>query len=68
MGRTGVFEVMTMDDALRDAVLKGRSHAQLLDLARGKGMQTLESSAKKKVLDKVTTIEEIHRVLTAFSS
>jgi len=31
-------------------------------------MQTLESSAKKKVLDKVTTIEEIHRVLTAFSS
>jgi len=68
LGRTGVFEVMTMDDALRDAVLKGRSHAQLLDLARGKGMQTLESSAKKKVLEKVTTIEEIHRVLTAFSS
>jgi type II secretory ATPase GspE/PulE/Tfp pilus assembly ATPase PilB-like protein len=68
MGRTGVFELMTMDDSLREAVLKGRSHVQLLDLAKAKGMQTLEASAKKKVLEKVTTIEEIHRVLTAFSS
>ncbi|HXY34154.1 MAG TPA: type II/IV secretion system protein, partial [Planctomycetaceae bacterium] len=68
MGRTGIFEVMTMDESLRDAVLKGRTHVQLLDLAKSKGMQTLEASAKKKVLDKVTSIEEIHRVLTAFSS
>jgi type II secretory ATPase GspE/PulE/Tfp pilus assembly ATPase PilB-like protein len=68
MGRTGVFEFMAMDDSLRDAVLKGRSHAQLEELAMSKGMQTLEASAKKKVLGKVTTIEEIHRVLTAFSS
>lgn len=68
LGRTGVFEVMTIDSDLRDAVLKGKSHSQLMETAKSKGMQTLETAAKKKVLEKVTTIEEIHRVLTAFSS
>lgn len=68
MGRTGVFEIMTLDDDLRDAVLKGKSHAHVLELAKSKGMQTLEASAKKKVLEKVSTVEEIHRVLTVFGS
>lgn len=67
MGRTGVFEIMVLDADLRDAVLKGKSHAQVLDIAKSKGMQSLEASAKKKVLGHVTTIEEIHRVLTAFA-
>ena len=39
-----------------------------MDLAKSKKMQSLEAAAKKKVLDKVTTVEEIHRVLTAFSA
>ena len=30
--------------------------------------EALEASAKKKVIDKVTSLEEIHRVLMAFSS
>jgi type II secretory ATPase GspE/PulE/Tfp pilus assembly ATPase PilB-like protein len=68
MGRTGVFEIMPLDDDLRDAVLKGKTHTQVVDIARSKGMQTLEASAKKKVLGHVTTVEEIHRVLTAFTS
>ncbi len=67
MGRTGVFEILTLDEDVRDAVLKGKTHAQVLDIAKSKGMQTLEGSAKKKVLSHVTTVEEIHRVLTAFS-
>jgi type II secretory ATPase GspE/PulE/Tfp pilus assembly ATPase PilB-like protein len=67
MGRTGVFEIMVLDDDLRDAVLKQKTHGQVLDLAKTKGMQTLENSAKKKVLNHETTVEEIHRVLTAFS-
>ena len=49
MGRTGVFEIMTLDEDVRDAVLKGKSHSQVLDIAKSKGMQTLEGSAKKKV-------------------
>ena len=67
IGRTGVFEIMALDADLRDAVLKGKTHAQVLDIAKSKGMQTLEASAKKKVLGQVTTVEEVHRVLTAFS-
>lgn len=68
MGRTGIFEIMTIDADIRDAVLKGKGHVHLLEIARSKGMQTLEASAKKKVLDKTTTVEEVHRVLTAFTS
>jgi len=68
MGLTGVFEIMALDDDLRDAVLKGKTHSQVLDIAKGKGMQTLETSAKKKVLGQVTSVEEVHRVLTAFTS
>jgi type II secretory ATPase GspE/PulE/Tfp pilus assembly ATPase PilB-like protein len=66
MGRTGVFEIMALDGDIRDAVLKGKSHSQVLDIAKSKGMETLESAAKSKVLGQVTTVEEVHRVLTAF--
>jgi type II secretory ATPase GspE/PulE/Tfp pilus assembly ATPase PilB-like protein len=68
LGRTGVFEVMSLDGELRDAVLKGKSHSELMEIAESKGMQTLERCAKQKVLDKITSIEEVHRVLTAFSA
>ena len=66
MGRTGVFEIMALDEDLRDAVLKGKTHVQVLDIAKSKGMRTLEVTGKAKVLNQVTSIEEVHRVMTAF--
>ena len=63
-GRTGVFEVMRVDDEIRDAILNNKPHAEIMQLARNKGMQTLEESARQKVLDGVTTVDEMHRVLT----
>jgi type II secretory ATPase GspE/PulE/Tfp pilus assembly ATPase PilB-like protein len=65
-GRTGVFEVLALDQELRRAILKGASHDDILTLAKGKGMRTLEETAKRKVLAGVTSIEEVHRVLTTF--
>jgi type II secretory ATPase GspE/PulE/Tfp pilus assembly ATPase PilB-like protein len=64
-GRIGVFEVMTIDDALRTAILDGRSASEIEDLARRNGMRTLEESAAQKVLAGVTSVEEMHRVLMA---
>lgn len=62
-GRTGVFEVLAVDEVLRDAIIHNKSSKELQKVAVERGMTTLEEAAKKKVLDGVTTIEEIHRVL-----
>ncbi len=65
-GRTGVFEILSVDTEVRSAILHGKSHDELLEIARSKGMETLEESARKKVLNGETSIEEMHRVLTSF--
>ena len=63
-GRVGVFEIMGITADIRDAILKNKSQHELMEIAIAGGMQTLEMSAKKKVLAGVSSIEEIHRVLT----
>ncbi|MEZ6046836.1 MAG: GspE/PulE family protein [Planctomycetaceae bacterium] len=65
-GRTGVFEIMEMDSEIREAVLHGRSHDQMMALAQTKGMETLEESARQKVIAGITDLQEMHRVLTTF--
>jgi type II secretory ATPase GspE/PulE/Tfp pilus assembly ATPase PilB-like protein len=64
-GRTGIFEIMRVDADIRDAVLHETSGKQLRQLARERGMQSLEQSAINKVLAGVTSVEEMHRVLLA---
>ncbi|MFN3160880.1 MAG: GspE/PulE family protein [Rubinisphaera brasiliensis] len=66
-GRTGVFEVLPVDEEIRDAILHNKSGKELKRLAVEHGMMTLEEAGKKKVRDNVTSVEEIHRVLL-FSS
>ena len=62
-GRTGVFEVMFIDDEMRQLILAGKSGRIVYDLAREKGMKTLEENACEKVLSGITTFEEMIRVL-----
>lgn len=64
-GRIGVFEVMKITEEIREAILKNRSQSELVSLARRQGMKTLEDSAKQKVLNGITSLEEIHRVMTS---
>ncbi|WP_417849092.1 GspE/PulE family protein [Thalassoglobus sp.] len=61
-GRTGVFEVMAVDNELKQLILSGKSGRQVYELAREKGMATLEQSAREKVLSGITTVEELIRV------
>lgn len=65
-GRTGVFEILMIDPEMRNAILKGQSHGELLNLAQSKGMRTLETAVQEKVRSGETTMEEMHRVMTAF--
>ena len=64
-GRTGVYQVLTMTDALRDAVTGGSPTAQLRVLAREAGMGLFAEDARRAVAEGLTTPHEIGRVLHA---
>jgi general secretion pathway protein E len=61
-GRTGIFEVMRMSEPLRDALTGGASVDEVRKLARRQGMTTLRENARAKVLEGLTTPEEMVRV------
>lgn len=58
-GRTGIFEFMLMDDALRDVILAQGSLVQLRGEARRRGMRGLRESGMRAIFDGVTTISEV---------
>ncbi len=64
-GRTGIFEIMVMTDDLRELVLQRRPASALQATAVAAGMQTLQESARRKVLEGVTSVEEYRRLLLA---
>jgi type IV pilus assembly protein PilB len=61
-GRVALYEVMRFSDTLKEMVLGGSSAAELKMAAIKGGMLTLRMSGITKVLDGVTTTEEILRV------
>jgi len=61
IGRIGIFEVMVLDQNLREAIISKQSAEVINDLAIKSGMQNMLSDGIKKVLSGVTTIEEILR-------
>ena len=61
-GRVALYEVMRFQDELKERVLQGASGAELKAAAIKLGMATLRASGIKKVLEGITTPEEILRV------
>jgi type IV pilus assembly protein PilB len=64
-GRTGVYQVLTLSDALRDEISRGGSSAEVRRLAREAGMGTLDSDARRAVASGLTGPHEITRLLRA---
>jgi len=62
-GRVGVFQLLVMNDALRDAVVAGASTPTLRRLARETGMRTLAEDARRQVAERRTTPHEVGRVV-----
>jgi type II secretory ATPase GspE/PulE/Tfp pilus assembly ATPase PilB-like protein len=62
-GRTGVYELMVMNDRLRALVLAGSSADQIGSGAREDGMRTLRDDGVQKVMEGITTVEELLRVV-----
>ncbi len=64
-GRVALYEVMRFTDDLKERVLQGASAAELKAAAIKNGMMTLRMSGIRKILDGVTTPEEVLRVTMA---
>src|SRR5919109_706252 len=60
-GRCGLYEVMEIDDEIRELILVGASAVELKKKAIERGMVTLRRSGLTKVRDGVTTLEEVAR-------
>jgi type II secretory ATPase GspE/PulE/Tfp pilus assembly ATPase PilB-like protein len=63
LGRTGVFEIMDINETIRELIFQQIPKDILRRVAVDLGMRTLKSSAVDKVLEGVTTVEEVYRVV-----
>lgn len=61
-GRTGIFELMTIDDEIKEMIIAGASTITLRNKAQEKGMRLLREDGVAKVLAGITTFEEVARV------
>lgn len=62
-GRTGVFELLVLDDALRAQIAKRDSANNIKATAVSKGMVSLMDAGRLLVRDGITTDEELARVI-----
>lgn len=61
-GRTGIFEVVAVDDETASIISAGSHHRELVDCLRRKGVQPMAHDGLKKVAAGVTGMEEVSRV------
>jgi len=62
-GRTGIFEIIEMDEPLRELILGRKTAGELQRCAEGRGAPSLREAAGQKVAAGLTTVEEVARVL-----
>jgi type IV pilus assembly protein PilB len=60
-GRLGVYEIMTLDDEMRDMIIKHASTQLLRIEAKKRGLRTLRECGLFAIYDGITTIEEVVR-------
>ena len=65
VGRTGVFEIIIMNNQLRKTITQSKSLAEIASQFRGAKMLYLQEQALRKVIDGTTAIDEMIRVLSA---
>ncbi|MEK6775811.1 MAG: type IV-A pilus assembly ATPase PilB [bacterium] len=61
-GRLGLYEIMPIDEHIRELILEGASAAEIKQAAIENGMMSLRMAGLNKLMSGVTTIDEILRV------
>lgn len=62
-GRTGIFEILELDNELKNMVAEGAAEKLLLEKALDKGMVTLRDDGLQKAFSGITSLEEVFRVV-----
>ena len=62
LGRTGIFEILPIDDAIKNLIITGADAPEIKREAMKNGMRTLRQSALRKLAEGLTTFEEVVRV------
>jgi len=61
-GRIGIFELMEMNTELRDLAFAKAPTGEIREKARAYGMLTLREDGLRKVIQGITSVEEVVRV------
>jgi general secretion pathway protein E len=61
-GRTGIFEILAIDNSIRDLIDRGEDFIKIKEMAIKRGMRTLRQSALRKLAEGITSFEEVVRV------
>ena len=61
-GRIGVFEIMIVDERVREIIAEPGFTSEKLNEYLRTNMQSLEDSAKQRILNGETTLEEFERL------
>ncbi len=62
LGRTGIFEILPIDEAVKNLIVTGVDSPEIKREAVKNGMRTLRQSALRKLAEGLTTFEEVVRV------
>ena len=66
-GRIGLYEVMEITTDVRKMIIAGASATELKDHAVQQGMETLRRNGLRKMLQGITTLEEVLRETVAYT-
>ncbi len=61
-GRLGIFELLMIDDEMREMIVQRRSATDMQTAARKRGLKLMREDGWNKVLKGMTTVEEVVRV------
>ncbi|MCH8251979.1 MAG: type II secretion system ATPase GspE [Planctomycetes bacterium] len=61
-GRLGIYEILMIDEEIREMILRRASAGEILRVARPGGHELMREDGFVKVAKGITTVEEIHRV------
>jgi general secretion pathway protein E len=62
LGRSAIYELLMLDDEVRQLLMKNADASTIKAAAMRKGMQTLRQDGADKVLKGVTSVDEVVRV------
>lgn len=64
-GRTAIYEIILIDNIIKDLILKKSSSGQIKKIAISRGMRTLRQDGWQKTIAGLTTPEEVMKVTSA---